>query len=328
MNYELTTYNEILLMSLRPWMNNYSDTKFKELLTETKVIDTEYNPFFSLEYKKPLTPKKKYYSQIINNERNSFLNEKIDFISKITDTDERFYIIKKIFKHLNNLFKKTADCIQENGFPYNEVNSTNQDLSNNVYIFHLLKLELVLIYIELQEHFQSDFEDEYLTYEELLEIHFHEFDNQSFINRIENTLETEIKKIKVQDITEKAITQNCFKIIDSKNSKTHINDLFTALANLNLLDESSKKDFVHVFSNRPIENKIEWIGMKGDLYSFILFLNQEKKLDDPNYKHWITTSKIFQLKGKIDFSESEIRSCKPTKQNEAKILKIVQNIRL
>ena len=68
--------------------------------------------------------------------------------------------------------------------------------------------------------------------------------------------------------------------------------------------------------------------MKGDLYSFILFLNQEKKLENTNYKHWITTSKIFQLKGKIDFSESDIRSCKPTKKNEAKILKIVQNIRL
>lgn len=325
MNPELPIFNEILLLSLRPWMIKHSDTKFKELLTEIETTKIQYNPFFDLDYKKALTNKRKYYSKIINNERINFLNKQIDYISKSDTLDEKLYLFRVLFNTLKNLLKKTSECINEKGYNFEEINSNNKDLADNVYILHLLKFELIIIYIEIQENFKNEIQEDYYSIEDLLELHFNEIDKQTFISQNEKI---EVKRQNDIRQKENIISQDCFSITDYKKSKGHINDLFTALANLSMLDESSKKDFVNVFSNKPIEHKIEWIGMKGDLYSFILFLNQEKKLEDANYKHWITTSKIFQLKGKIDFSESDIRSCKPTKKNEAKILKIVQNIRL
>ena len=205
MNPELPIFNEILLLSLRPWMIKRSDIKFKELLTEIETTKIQYNPFFDLDYKKALTNKRKYYSKIINNERVNFLNKQIDYISKSDTLDEKLYLFKVVFNTLKNLLKKTAECINEKGYNFEEINSNNKDLADNVYILHLLKFELIIIYIEIQENFKNEIQEDYYSIEDLLELHFNDLEKQLIISKRENRISESLVKGEIKDLKEKEV---------------------------------------------------------------------------------------------------------------------------
>lgn len=260
MNPELPIFNEILLLSLRPWMIKHSDTKFKELLTEIETNKIQYNPFFDLDYKKALTNKRKYYSKIINNERTNFLNKQIDYISKSDTLDEKLYLFKVVFNTLKNLLKKTSECINEKGFDFEEINSNNKDLADNVYILHLLKFELIMIYIEIQENFKNEITQDYFSIEDLLELHFNELENQIILSKIENRKSDPLVNVEITNLKKEEVSFVPFKD-DFRESKKGVLDYKSIVKNPSRFAQFETQ----LYENFYISEKYQFIAKHGQI---------------------------------------------------------------
>jgi hypothetical protein len=260
MKIEIPIYEQILVTSLRPWMITYSDTKFKELHSRLEKSRLEYNPFYTIEYKKALTNKRKYYSLLIENERLNFLNSQIDYIVNTETIEEKLYLFKKVFGLLNNLLKKTSECINENDFHFKNINSKDNELSDNVYILHLLKFELILIYVEIQEKFKNELEQDYLTIEDLLELHFNELENQIILSKIENRKSDPLVNVEITNLKKEEVSFVPFKD-DFRESKKGVLDYKSIVKNPSRFAQFETQ----LYENFYISEKYQFIAKHGQI---------------------------------------------------------------
>lgn len=161
--------NYILYQNPISKQNSYDDYYIQELAKNKKEVFIS-TPEYELEFKKPLTPIRKYFvrlienyfiinlNQIINKEKSDLLKEEFNY----------YYIIfeKQIKSHFSNL----SHYINSNNL-FEDLYLTSQNLkSDEAYIIHFIKHQLVMLYMELQKRFASKIQIELLNQNEIYEI--------------------------------------------------------------------------------------------------------------------------------------------------------------
>jgi hypothetical protein len=124
----------------------------------------------------------------------------------------------------------------------------------------------------------------------------------------------------------KNIKPASFKLIGSE-ALIHglATDLHTALVSKHLIKDF-KKDFIKLFTGKIPDNKISWIGQKGELKSFIDCLLLHKKIEKCQSNKWQITAENFKFFDD-EFDNEKMNNTKKAKNN-IKIEQIVKNIRL
>jgi hypothetical protein len=116
-----------------------------------------------------------------------------------------------------------------------------------------------------------------------------------------------------------------FKLNGIQNTiKNKAIDLHNSLVTKQYLNEDCKKDFVKLFTGQASENKITWLGQKGELKSFIEYLISFNKIENCKSNKWQITAANFKYKDE-DFTPKKIKDGDKAK-NDIKIKQIVQRI--
>jgi len=101
-------------------------------------------------------------------------------------------------------------------------------------------------------------------------------------------------------------------------------DLHNSLVVKQFLNEECKKDFIKLFTGKQVENKVSWLGQKGELKSFIDFLLILGKIENCQSNKWTITAANFKFLND-DFKADTIKDTKKAK-NDINIKQIVQRI--
>ena|SRR5690554_5602883 len=119
---------------------------FSELLTNIKENNKAPNAVFNLDFKRPLSDKKKYYSVIIFNDTQSMIEGfKKEFPSNAIEEELRF-TYNSLHKKIQKYLKSIAQYIKENEI----TEDLNSDLS---YIINYLKFSAIQLLLELQDQY-------------------------------------------------------------------------------------------------------------------------------------------------------------------------------
>ena len=100
--------------------------------------------------------------------------------------------------------------------------------------------------------------------------------------------------------------------------------MHNSLVTKQYLNEECKKDFIKLFTGIQAENKISWLGQKGELKSFIDFLLSLGKIENCQSNKWTITAANFKFLND-DFNANTIKDTKKAK-NDINIKQIVQRI--
>ncbi len=171
----LETYHRIFFLDLRPWLtDNEQEAKFKQLLAETPKDYYAYQPNFYISFSKPFSSIRKYYIQLINSEAANFLNTiHAEIASSITDSEKKYIVNHAINHLLKQAFSEINKIIIERGYIPEQFDESikilpNQSsLSNQSFILHYLKHQLVRLLMEVQETFSFYLKEPALTPSEI-----------------------------------------------------------------------------------------------------------------------------------------------------------------
>lgn len=178
----LGLFNDILFLNHRPWkFGKQSDTKFKQLISEVKKEYYSIQPNYKIDFIKPLSNIRKYYNVLIEYEAIRYLNGLHLDISEALNKNEKSYIVNfALTKTLSQKIKETAQVIQGKNYSpeqfdlSNQNKLTNRSQSDESYILHLLKHQLMRLIMEVQDSYTDLLKDEPLTQEEIYYKYFYE----------------------------------------------------------------------------------------------------------------------------------------------------------
>lgn len=173
----LNIYNDILHISLRPWLLNHSDQKYNQLFVETLEIFPLSQPLYKVNFPKPFSKKRKYFHRLINNEAIQFFNASNQNIQSAESDNEKLFHVDYVIKSLDSKCRDTEEVIRLKTLPFEDISPLNDD----AYIVHYLKFQLIRLYLEFQSAHFSILNQEPITKHELLENYFHESVDQKFI---------------------------------------------------------------------------------------------------------------------------------------------------
>lgn len=150
---------------------------FSELLMNLKENNKAANAVFNLDFKRPLSDKKKYYSIIIFNDTQRMIEGFIkEFPSNAIEEELRF-TYNSLHKKIDKYLKSIAKYIKENEI----TEDLNSDLS---YIINYLKFSAIQLLLELQDQYGQYTSSENYSPNE---IHEKYFGFQTDINCISKT---------------------------------------------------------------------------------------------------------------------------------------------
>ena len=180
MNNDLTLFNKILFLDLRPWKNrSFTDDKFKTLFDKLQKVHFSFQPLYELTFPKPLTAKRKYYQLLIDSEVIQYLNNLYSIITSATNESEKFYWLHStLTKVLVQKFKEVSKTINDNQYFLDSLNSKLKDKNidsktqDEIYIIQLLKAQLIRMYLEIQNGFTKLLTFDALSENEILELYF------------------------------------------------------------------------------------------------------------------------------------------------------------
>ncbi|QCX40132.1 hypothetical protein FF125_17390 [Aureibaculum algae] len=106
----------------------------------------------------------------------------------------------------------------------------------------------------------------------------------------------------------------------------NLNDLYGQLIKAKLINENSNKtDFLNIFKNSKIVNKIRWQGTISEFYYFIKKLNDHKDFKDLKNTKWEVASKCFYLPSKNAIDEFDWRKLRTQKNPTESKCKLIDN---
>lgn len=199
MNEPLTTYNEILFVSLRPWIfGKQSDQKFKEFLLGLKKEHYINQPHYEVGFEKPLSSLRKYYQALIDNTATKFLNDFHNEYQQAANDSERKYLIHHaLTKALPQKLNETQKVISTRHYSPDQFDIkqaaklNDKTIADESYVLHNLKHQLVRLVMEIQEAYIESMQDEHLLPEEIYYQYFDEAaPNPSYINQAINYPDT------------------------------------------------------------------------------------------------------------------------------------------
>jgi hypothetical protein len=195
MENSLDLYNRILFLDLRPWNEeNKSDLKFKQLLFDLPKEYYTNQPIYEVDFVKPLSNIRKYYAQLIENEAIRFLNDILSEVSASMNMNEKTYHVHfALSRTLSQKLKETNNVITTRNYSPEQFNPSVKikadaiAVSNESYVLHLLKHQLVRLVLEFQESFPDNLKEDALSEEEMYFKYFNEpAPLKSYIVKAEN----------------------------------------------------------------------------------------------------------------------------------------------
>jgi hypothetical protein len=177
MSNNLEWYHKILFIE-RPWMDAATtDAKYQQLLHELSTENFAQQPLYELSFPKPLTHKTKYYQALINNEAIIFINSIHDVMKRaLNDNEKKFHIHKILSKKLPAKLHETEKIISARGLYFSLIEDTSIDKKrrDDAYVIQYLKCQLILLYLEIQNSFQSLVKGDILEEKEIHSLYFTE----------------------------------------------------------------------------------------------------------------------------------------------------------
>jgi hypothetical protein len=152
-----------------------TDLQFNE---DIKKIQKQYpiaTPIYEIEFKKPLTPIRKYYSELLK----SFITKKLNEIitnSKSDKLEEEYqYLYKSTENEIKQYFHFIREHISNNELSEDLFKTPSRDKkSDEAYVIHLMKYNCIMLYMELQDRFKGKAEFEVMELEEIQETYLYE----------------------------------------------------------------------------------------------------------------------------------------------------------
>ena len=251
MTIDLNLFQEILFLSLRPWMRkDVSDARYKEMIHEINRSEYLFQPSFDVKFLKPLTPKRIYYHTLIENATRDFLNNFQQIIESADTTNvKKYWVHKALTKVISQKLRDSSQTINDNEFyletisPDSISKSTNKAKLDDTYIIQLLKFQLIRLYLEIQMGFKTYLNEDALSENELHSIFFTEQSpSKSFI--------AEAKKIKLatpaSQVAEKPDTiQFTPKAFDFRNDKKGVLTYKIIVKDANRFSRFEEELFTH-----------------------------------------------------------------------------------
>jgi hypothetical protein len=152
-----------------------TDLQFNENI---KKIQKQYpiaTPIYEIEFKKPLTPIRKYYSELLK----SFITKKLNEIitnSKSDKLEEEYqYLYKSNENEIKQYFHFIREHISNNQLSEDLFKTSSKDKkSDEAYVIHFMKYNCIMLYMELQDRFKGKAEFEEMDLEEIQETYLYE----------------------------------------------------------------------------------------------------------------------------------------------------------
>ena len=156
MDFDLELYHNIIYLGLNPKKNHAKkDAFFKDQLLKIRKEYYLFQPLYDNDFEKPLTPKRKYYVVLIENEAIKYLNTVFTEFNNAVSTNEKKYLFNSFSKIIIQKFKEIHTlCIKE-GYKYTKLveGIEDENFEDEVFIIQFLKTELIRIYLEIAEKF-------------------------------------------------------------------------------------------------------------------------------------------------------------------------------
>lgn len=152
-----------------------TDLQFNEELNKLQKEFPIATPLYEVEFKKPLTPIRKYYSELIKN----FITKKVNEIIAVSKSDkleeEYQYLYKSTESKIKQYFHFVREHISNNQLSEDLFKSSSKDKkSDEAYVIHFMKYNCIMLYMELQERFKEKAEFDLLDIEEIQETYLYE----------------------------------------------------------------------------------------------------------------------------------------------------------
>ncbi|MDD4192078.1 MAG: hypothetical protein PHI28_12155, partial [Mangrovibacterium sp.] len=172
---ELEKYNAILFLELRPWLNSDEpDLKFRQRFAEVEKEYYTYRPNYELDFIKPLSYFRKYYKAIIDREAVIFLNDlHTNVTASETVEEKKYHVHTALARTLSRTFRDVVQILTERNYSPDHFdlnlgsNPKNRSLSDESFVVHYLKHELVRLHLEIQESYTDYLKEERLSEEEV-----------------------------------------------------------------------------------------------------------------------------------------------------------------
>jgi hypothetical protein len=270
MNEPLNKYNELLFLGLRPWkFGKQSEQKFKELLVDLKKEYYINQPHYELEFVKPLSNIRKYYNVLIENEAIIFLNDfHAGFKQALNDNEKNYLMHNTLNKVLSQKIKETQNIIIERNYSSEQfsVPQGNKQadilISNESYILHNLKHQLIRLIMELQDSYSDYMNEEPLNMEELyIKYYNEEPPSPSYINEAVNYPNTR-QAVNQKQVAEKPVFNPIRQ--DLRETKKGIYSYDQMIKNQSRFADFESQLFDKVFIDENYEFKDEY-GQKNFL---------------------------------------------------------------
>lgn len=190
MDNKLKLYNDILFGKLRPFRNrNIPPIKFRELTKEIKEEYYSHQPNFEVDFFSPHTDKAKYYRKLIVNEAIRYFNHITDKVENAIGDDVKTLWIKSTLSDiLADKLSQVNTEIERLDYPISNIDPKGNhrlkevNLSEETYVYQYLKVQLIQLFLDIQETFKEYVDDDLLTEDEIYLRYFNEAaPNPSFI---------------------------------------------------------------------------------------------------------------------------------------------------
>lgn len=249
-----------------------TDLQFNE---DIKKVQKQYpiaTPLFEIEFKKPLTPIRKYYSELIKSFTTKKLNEIITNSKSDKLEEEYQYLYKSNENEIKQYFHFIREHISNNQLSEDLFKTSTKDKkSDEAYVIHFMKYNCIMLYMELQDRFKGKAEFEEMDLEEIQETYLYEESSKEIVIKpYEGVTIQYTEKVK-QDA-------KAFRPIKGDLAHRIFNEKIIAFDEL-----IAKKDQFSILENKLNENNIidenyNFIPNKGNkllLAAFILLLKNK-----------------------------------------------------
>ena len=173
----LDLYNKILFIS-PPWLeDNISDHKYQQLLQTILVENYAYQPKVGIKFFNPLTPRTKYYHNVIKFEAIRYLNALHNEIINASNENEKKYLVHKtLARQLKKKFAEIEKIITTQQLYITLIDNRTLDrkIRDDAFIIQLLKYELIHVFLETQNNYTSFWPEDVLSETEIHSIYFSE----------------------------------------------------------------------------------------------------------------------------------------------------------
>jgi hypothetical protein len=291
----------------------YTDIQYTAMVKELSIESPIATPLYQIEFKKALSPIRKYYSKLIANTTTLFLNEIIEESKKDKIDVEYEYTLKSFKTRLEQYFHFIKEHIENNQLVEDLYQTPSKDLkSDEAYVIHLMKYNCIMLYMELQERFKSYMKFDILENEEIQETYlYEETPKELIIIPYDGTPVLNLNKV-IQN------TKQFISIKEDLEERTPNEKIISFKEIINKKDLFSNLEY-KLYGNNIIDENYNFIIKKGNkliLAAFILQLKNKDYLNEfifPGRKQ-IKDSKItdffFHRYGNNSDTDKEFRNFK------------------